>query len=206
MYFFTTPPVIRKMYPDGTVWEMDSNEKTLWLTFDDGPVPEVTPIVLELLKEYNAKATFFCVGNNVEKHPSVFEMIIKDGHSVGNHTFNHKNGWKTITKEYLEDVEKCDSRVNSKLFRPPYGKLKLSQLRRLKQKYTVVMWSVLSGDFDINQEKEKCLEIVINYARNGSIICFHDSLKAKDKMLYVLPGLLGKFSQQGYAFKAIPMV
>jgi len=141
------------------LWDIKSFQKTIYLTFDDGPIPDVTPKVLEILNEYNAKATFFCVGQNVEKNPDIFQMILNSKHNVGNHSYSHLKGWSTQTKQYIDDVEKCSKIVNSKLFRPPYGKIKLSQIKNLKSNYTIIMWDLLCGDFDKKVSKEKCLEI-----------------------------------------------
>ncbi|NTW31526.1 MAG: polysaccharide deacetylase family protein [Bacteroidetes bacterium] len=203
MYFFLIPFLFKKIFHKTMVWEMSSSEKTIYLTFDDGPEPSVTPEILEILYGYNAKATFFCVGNNAKNNPDIFEMLVKSGHSVGNHTYNHLNGWNTETEKYLEDVEKCNKIVKSNLFRPPYGKLKLSQLRKLKNNYSIIMWSLICGDFDKNVSKEKCLEILLKNTRSGSIVVLHDSLKAKEKVLYALPIFLEHFTKLGYTFNTV---
>jgi peptidoglycan/xylan/chitin deacetylase (PgdA/CDA1 family) len=203
MYFFSTLKILKKFYSKNIIWEMNAAEKSIWLTFDDGPDPVVTPWVLEELKKYKAKATFFCLGKNVESHPEIYESIIKEGHSVGNHSYDHKNGWRTLTKDYIADIEKCSHFVTSGLFRPPYGKIKPSQFNKLKQKYDIVLWSLMSGDFDINLSKEKCLDIVLSYTKNGTIILFHDSPKAKEKLEFVLPKFLEHFSNLGYSFPAL---
>lgn len=200
MYLVSTPRIVKKILRSDFLWEVKTAEKALWLTFDDGPEPTVTPWVLEELKKYNAKATFFCLGKNVEKHPEIFRKILSDGHAVGNHTFNHLKGWHSHTRDYINDVEKCSELVKTSLFRPPYGKIKPSQFLHLRRKYQVVMWSLLSGDFDIKLEKEKCLELVLKNTKAGNIIVFHDSLKAKDKLMYVLPELLKSFKSKGYSF------
>ena len=200
MYFFSTPLFLKKGFGKNIVWEKRNAKKSIWLTFDDGPDTLVTPFVLGELKKYNAKATFFCLGKNVEAHPEIFEMISKDGHKIGNHSYSHINGWATDSKKYIADVEMCNSLVKSELFRPPYGKIKLSQLRKLKEQYTIVLWSLMSGDFDINISKEKCLDVVLSHSKNGSIIVFHDSLKAKEKLEFVLPKFLEHFNNLGYSF------
>ena len=182
---------------------MENDRNAIWLTFDDGPEPSVTPWVLETLEKYRAKATFFCVGNNAAKHPSIIENILKAGHAVGNHTYNHLNGWQTDTQVYLSDIEKCDSILNTPLFRPPYGKIKPLQLRQLKEKYSIIMWSLITYDFDADLDKEKCLENVLNKTKNGSIVVFHDSLKAKERMQFVLPRMLEYFSKKEYNFLPI---
>jgi len=200
MYFFSTPLIFKKGFGKNIVWEKRNAEKSIWLTFDDGPDPLVTPFILEELKKYNAKATFFCLGKNVESNPEIFEMISKYGHKVGNHSYSHFNGWATDSKKYIADVESCNLLVKSKLFRPPYGKIKLSQFRKLKEKYTIVLWSLMSGDFDINISKEKCLDVVLSQAKNGSIVVFHDSLIAKEKLEFILPKFLEHFNNLGYSF------
>jgi peptidoglycan-N-acetylglucosamine deacetylase len=198
----------------------------IYLTFDDGPIPEVTPWVLSTLKKYKAKATFFCIGANIEKHPYILQQIIAEGHSIGNHTYNHLNGWKTKTREYLKNVDKCNkAMVDGKelmangnpptisplpssisplpLFRPPYGKINLSQYSILKSHYSVVMWDVLSGDFDQTLSEEKCLKNVLTKTRAGSIVVFHDSIKAKKNLLYTLPKFLEYFSKKGFSFSCL---
>lgn len=190
------------MYRD-LVWKISTPDPVLFLTFDDGPVPEVTPQVLSILKAYNAKATFFCIGDNVNKHPEIYKDILKEGHTVGNHSYNHLNGWKTKNPVYFRNVMKCSEKVESKLFRPPYGKITRSQSAKLKRNFSIIMWDVLSGDFDSEITKEKCLKNVIQSAQNGSIIVFHDSIKAADKMLFALPEALKYFSEKGFSFRAL---
>ncbi|MBK7873012.1 MAG: polysaccharide deacetylase family protein [Saprospiraceae bacterium] len=202
MYLIKTPQVIQNLFPNFT-WRIPSNEKVLYLTFDDGPIPEVTPWVLELLAEYNAKATFFCVGDNIRKHPEVFKQVKEAGHSVGNHTFNHLNGWNTENIPYFHNVRHCASLTHSALFRPPYGRLKPKQAQFLQRHYRIVMWDVLSGDFDANISTEQCLDNVINNAKPGSIVVFHDSLKAVEKLQYVLPKVFDHFTQKGYIFEQL---
>ncbi len=203
MYFFVIPNILKKFYKKDIVWEMDSSEKRIWLTFDDGPEPEVTPFVLDELKKYNAKATFFCLGKNVETYPETYQMILNAGHSTGNHSYSHKNGWVTNKQEYVNDVEKCRLLVKSSLYRPPYGKIKPSQLNHLRKEYSIIMWSLISGDFDKELKKEKCLDILLKNTKKGSIVVFHDSLKAKEKLKYVLPKFLEHFSGKGYSFHSI---
>lgn len=182
---------------------MPQTEKVIYLTFDDGPIPEVTPWVLEQLKAYNAEATFFCVGENVAKHTQLFEKVKEAGHSIGNHTYHHINGWLIENVPYFLNIRKCASIVNSELFRPPYGKLKPKQANFLQRHYHIVMWDVLSGDFDPKITKEQCLKNVLDNTGNGSIIVFHDSLKAKEKLEFVLPKVLEHFNAEGYVFKSI---
>jgi peptidoglycan/xylan/chitin deacetylase (PgdA/CDA1 family) len=202
MYLVKTPRLIQNLFPNYT-WNIKTEDKVLYLTFDDGPIPEITPWVLDQLAQYNAKATFFCVGENVEKHPSVFQQVLSAGHAVGNHTFNHLSGWGTDNIPFFHNIRHCAHLVNSTLFRPPYGRLTPAQTQFLTRHYRIVMWDVLSGDFDQNLSKETVLQNVINSAKAGSIIVFHDSLKAADKMQYALPKVLEYFSQRGYRFEAL---
>jgi peptidoglycan/xylan/chitin deacetylase (PgdA/CDA1 family) len=204
-YFIKTPKWIMKFFSK-CVWEIPSQEKIIYLTFDDGPHPEATSFVLDTLKEYGAKATFFCIGKNVIDQPVLYERIITEGHAVGNHTFNHLNGWKTTDSVYMEDIAKAKKYIDSSLFRPPYGKITPFQLKLLakeKFKLTPMMWTVLSGDFDVNLSKESCLENVLTTAKSGSIIVFHDSQKAFVKLQFVLPRVLDYFKQKGFRFEKI---
>lgn len=205
LYLVKTPGWLKKLFP-GCVWDMPVKDKTLYLSFDDGPHPTITPFVLEQLKKYNAKATFFCVGNHVAKYPDIFQQVMKEGHAVGNHTFHHINGWKTTNEDYLNDIKKADAYIHSRLFRPPYGRLKRSQLSRLtrgENKMAVIMWNILAGDWDIDMEPEKCYRRMKRKISPGDIIVFHDSEKAWDRMSYTLPLLLQDFSLLGYQFRAI---
>ncbi len=178
----------------------------MYITFDDGPIPEITPWVLETLKKFNAKATFFCVGDNVNKNPTVFQQVLADGHAIGNHTFSHINGWNSDNIPYFHDVRHCAKLVKSTLFRPPYGRLTPKQTQFLTRHYDIVMWDVLSGDFDQNISKEDCLRNVISAAKRGSIIVFHDSLKAAERMMYALPRVLEYFAAKGYRFEHLKEV
>jgi peptidoglycan/xylan/chitin deacetylase (PgdA/CDA1 family) len=202
MYLIKTPKIIQKIFPK-FIWKINTTEKEMFLTFDDGPVPEVTPWVLSQLKKYDAKATFFCVGDNINKYPDTFKEIINEGHRVGNHTFNHLNGWTTDNRPYYHNVKNCAELVRSNLFRPPYGRLRPKQAQFLQRHYNIIMWDVLSGDFDQNTSKEKCFQNVVLNAKSGSIIVFHDSLKAIDNLKYTLPRVLKYYSSLGYKFKAI---
>jgi len=199
MYLVKTPQVLQKLFPQFT-WQIPTTEKVLYLTFDDGPIPEVTPWVLEQLQNYQAQATFFCVGHNVEKHPAVFEAVRSAGHGIGSHTYHHLNGWNTDNTTYLLNVRRCAQMTGSTLFRPPYGRLRRSQAQFLHRHYRIVMWDVLSGDFDSGLSPEACFQNVTRSARPGSIVVFHDSLKARERLEYALPRVLKHFSQGGYRF------
>lgn len=199
MYLVKTPQLIQNLFPNFT-WRIPTQEKVLYLTFDDGPIPEVTPWVLEQLAAYNAKATFFCVGENIKKHPEVFQQVVDQGHAVGNHTYHHLNGWATDNIPYFHDVRHGANKVQTVLFRPPYGRLKPKQAQFLSRHYRIVMWDVLSGDFDASISPEQCLENVVNNANPGSIVVFHDSLKTEGKLSYVLPKVLEHFAALGYQF------
>lgn len=186
-------------------WQIKTDEKVIYLTFDDGPHETATSFVLNILKKHNAKATFFCIGKNVQLHPEIYERIINEGHSVGNHTFNHLNGWKVNDENYLSDIKNASAVIQSKLFRPPYGRIKKSQVKILQPNYNIIMWSVLSGDFDVNLSLQKCLNNVIKNTAKGSIVVFHDSAKAMERLAFALPKTLEYFSEKGYVFKSITM-
>ena len=210
MRLITTPKILRLFYPS-LIWEMPKGEKKIYLTFDDGPHPTITPKVLEILKNFNAKATFFCVGNNVKKYKDTFEMIKKEGHSVGNHTFNHEKGLITKNKDYVNSVIEADALIQSPLFRPPHGRIKFSQIRELKkklrnsesQKLKIVAWTVISYDWDKSLSPEDCFNNVIKNAGDGSIIVFHDSEKAVNNMITALTKVLEYYSDKGYTFEKL---
>lgn len=215
----TIPRFVKKVLPN-VVWEFPAKSKSIYLTFDDGPTPEITEWTLDILKQYNAKTTFFCIGKNVEKHPEIFSKIIIDGHAIGNHTYNHLKGWKTKTDNYVNSILKTQvlfdqQFLNSKfvnhqssvinLFRPPYGQIKPKQIKKITELgYKIIMWSILSMDYDNTISKEKCLKNVIDNTSSGDIIVFHDSTKAFKNMQYALPKVLDYFSEKGYVFKRIP--
>ena len=239
-YLVKTPKLVQRTFPK-RVWAFPMKKKQVFLTFDDGPIPEVTPWVLSLLKQHNAKATFFCIGENVTKHPEVFQQIKTEGHTIGNHTFHHLNGRKTKFEDYLEDVEKADlvmlgvrpfdfaqgdstkcevifQSINqqssisnqqsklTKLFRPPFGKMTTQQANMLqKQGYKIIMWDVLSADFDTTISEEQCLQNVLQNVKEGSIVVFHDSLKAEKKLRYTLPKVLDYISEKGWECQAIEL-
>ncbi|CAH0236292.1 Peptidoglycan-N-acetylglucosamine deacetylase [Pedobacter sp. Bi27] len=222
MYLIKSPLLLKWYYPS-LLWNKSRTEKVIYLTFDDGPIPNVTDFVLKTLKVFNAKATFFCIGDNIVKHPAVFERVKNDGHAIGNHTFNHLKGWKTDNETYLQNTLKCQELTQTNLFRPPYGRIRKSQIRSLElgvwssefkapsnsqpttlnSQLQIVMWDVLSGDFDTQLSPEKCYQNVIKHTENGSIIVFHDSLKAFDRLSYALPKVLAYFSEKGFTFSTL---
>jgi len=200
-----TPWLLKKLYPALT-WHKKRDSPCIYLTFDDGPIPIVTPFVLNILKQYNAKATFFCIGDNISKHPDVYQAVVDAGHRVGNHTYNHLKGWKTDDETYVANYLKCDEQLHSNLFRPPYGRIKKSQaakLQALNPNLEIIMWDVLSGDFDLNLTPENCLKNVKKHTENGSIVVFHDSLKAFPRLEYTLPLALEYWSDAGYRFEVL---
>ncbi|MFN8260476.1 MAG: polysaccharide deacetylase family protein [Chitinophagales bacterium] len=194
MYFVRTPYLVKKLLP-GIIWELSANVPTIYLTFDDGPHPEITPWILEQLKKYNAKATFFCLGKNAEKYPEIVRQIIAEGHAVGSHGYHHLNGWKTDTETYLEDVmnaEKISKQIGyeNTLFRPPYGKIKKSQISNLKSRIPdaqIINWSLMPGDFDETISSEQCCSNLMKQMKSGDIICLHDNEKARKHLTYCLP-------------------
>lgn len=225
MYLVKSPRLLKWYYPS-LIWNKSRSEKVIYLTFDDGPIPIVTDFVLETLKSYNAKATFFCIGDNIKKHPEVFERVKNNGHAIGNHTFNHLRGWDTEDEIYVENFKKCQALTQTNLFRPPYGRIKKSQifslqslvlslesdsgllttdfrLRTQDSGLDIIMWDILSGDFDVNLPPEKCSQNVIKHTKNGSIVVFHDSLKAFERLKYALPKVLEYFTGLGYQFKCL---
>lgn len=210
-YWIKTNWIIKKIFSN-YVWDLPNTENKIYLTFDDGPTPEISEWILQELLKYNAKATFFCIGNNIEKFPEIFTKVIDEGHTVGNHTFNHLKGWNTTTEKYLENVELCNTQIyksqilnpKSKLFRPPYGKIKTAQSEKLRQLgYKIIMWDVLSADFDQTISPEQCLENVLKNVESGSIIVFHDSVKAFPNLEYTLPKTLEFLKEKGFVFDVI---
>lgn len=193
--------ILRSFTSPFLTWEAKTKEKNLYLTFDDGPTPGITDNILNILETYNAKATFFCIGEMVKNHPRLYASILDAGHSTGNHTFSHLNGWKTGTKKYLSDINEASVLINSKLFRPPFGKITPAQVLKLRKHYKIVMWSLLSNDFDENISKEIDIDNLINHSTPGSIIVFHDSEKAYKKCIYTLPRLIEHFNKKGFVFK-----
>lgn len=203
-YLIKIPWWLKKIYPSSLIWNIDTTEKVLYLSFDDGPHPVATPFVLDTLKKFNAHATFFCIGKNVVEQKEIYQRIVDEGHKAANHTFNHLNGWKTKDKEYMENVMEAAKYIDSNLFRPPYGKISRFKINLLhKAGFKIIMWDVLSGDFDQEETKEQCATNVLLHAKPGSIIVFHDSVKAFERMSHALPLILEKFSMEGYTFKSI---
>ena len=198
--------IFRMFYPS-LLWHMPkTDKKTIYLTFDDGPHPLITPLVLDILKRYNAKATFFCIGNNVKKYPATFEMIKKEGHAIGSHSFNHENGWKTKNDEYIKSFNVANELIHSDLFRPPYGKIKYSQIKKLttlSSTLHLVAWTVIAYDFDHAISARRVYKNVIRNAGDGAIVTFHDSLKANTNMITALPRVLEYYKNKGFEFKPI---
>jgi peptidoglycan/xylan/chitin deacetylase (PgdA/CDA1 family) len=222
-YLTYTPWWLRKLYPT-CIWQIPTKEKVVYLTFDDGPNPLATPFVLEQLRKYNAKGTFFCIGKNVVQHPDIFSHIKNEGHEVGNHTMHHANGWKTENQKYLHEIKQADAVIHSNLFRPPYGRIKKAQIKLVNgewsmvngetvvdgkpftihdSRFTIIMWSVLSGDFDTNIDGFTCFQNVINHVKPGSIIVFHDSEKAFPRLQIALPKTLEWLTKQGFRCEAL---
>ncbi len=202
MYLARTPEFIQGLFPN-FVWRIPTEEKKIFLTFDDGPIPESTPWILKELEKHNAEATFFCVGDNIIKHPHLFHQMMKGNFGLGSHTFNHLSGWGTENIQYFHNVRRGATLIKSAMFRPPYGRLRPSQVPFLMRHYYIVMWDVLSGDFDPKISAQQCLDNVMENAAPGSIIVFHDSLKSFDKLQYVLPEVLKHLSADGYRFESL---
>ena len=229
MLLYRTPAFLPWIFSN-LLWRVETKAKEIYLTFDDGPIPGPTEFVLDTLKQFNAKATFFCIGDNIRKNPEIFQQVIGEGHTVGNHTFNHMKGWGTATEKYVSNVELCADEIRetlpiagyqlpaclpnrqitsstlletSLLFRPPYGRIRPKQINALKSKYQIVMWDVLTSDYNQSQSPEACLKGSIKATRSGSIVVFHDSLKAERNMKYALPRYLEHFVKQGYIFKEL---
>jgi peptidoglycan/xylan/chitin deacetylase (PgdA/CDA1 family) len=204
-----TPNLVKRVLPS-LVWNINTKQKVIYLTFDDGPTPEITEWTLNTLDKYNAKATFFCIGNNIEKYPQIFKLILEKGHTIGNHTNNHLKGWKTKTKDYLENINLAQDQIDKfykgkqLLFRPPYGRIKPKQIKEIsKLNYRIIMWNILSKDWDKTISKETCLDNVVKKTNSGDIVVFHDSIKASNNLKYVLPQMLDYFTKKGFEFKRI---
>jgi len=197
-------PLFKIIFPQLT-WDLPSKDKKIYLTFDDGPHPDITPEVLSILNSFQAKATFFCVGENVRKFDNAYQKILMKGHRTGNHTYNHLNGWKTPSSDYFQNIDHCAQLVDSNLFRPPYGRIKPAHIPYLKMRYRIIMWSVLTGDYNRKIKPEQCLRHTLKRTKSGSIVVFHDSEKARENLLYVLPRFLTHFKNLGYSFPVIPL-
>jgi len=209
LHFYKTPGFLKRISED-LIWDIPTNEKDIFLTFDDGPVPELTEYVLKTLEAYDAKATFFCVGDNIFKHPEICRKVVEKGHRLGNHTFNHLKGWKTRKKKYVENIEKCQEFISTNqpqaykpLFRPPHGQITLNQIKQLSNKFHIIMWDILAYDFNTSHTPQKSLEQIIKKTRPGSIIVFHDNYKAEHKLKFMLPRYLEYFKEKDFNFKKI---
>jgi peptidoglycan/xylan/chitin deacetylase (PgdA/CDA1 family) len=208
-YFIRTPWLVKKIF-SRYIWNFPPAERAVYLTFDDGPHPDITPWVLNLLNRYQAKATFFCIGDNVRKYPETYRRILEEGHAVGNHTHNHLNGWKTDPEAYIKNIIQASGYIRSNLFRPPYGRLRSAQARQLAaaletEKAAVIMWDVLSGDFDRNYTPDQCFRHVADHVQPGSVVVFHDSGKAWPNLQVILPKLLPVLRDRGYMLKKIEL-
>ena len=212
MFIHKTNFLMRALYPN-FFWRIPTEKKEIFLTFDDGPIPEVTDFVLEELAKYQAKATFFCIGGNIEKYPDIFQKVVNQQHTIGNHTFNHVRGWDVDDEFYLDNFIKCSREIFKQIpnpkpqipnfFRPPFGRIKRSQAKEILKTHEIVMWDVLTGDYDQNISKERVLSKTLQHTERGSIVLFHDSIKASKSMMYALPRVLEHFSEQGFVFKTL---
>ena len=200
MFIEQPPQLIRQLYPRAC-WRMNVSERAIYLTFDDGPIPEVTPWVLDVLDKYKIKATFFMVGDNVRKHPDEYKMVVERGHRIGNHSFNHLKGFAESTEHYLANINKASAYISSDLYRPPHGVMRMSQYRALCERYRIIMWDLVTRDYNPKLTGEQVLDKVKRYARNGSIITFHDSLRATHNLYYALPRAIEWLLAEGYEFK-----
>ena len=206
MYLSRIPTIIKWFFPSSLLWKVTTHKKEIYLTFDDGPVPEVTPWVLDILDRYNAKATFFMVGENAAKYPELVKEIQNRGHAIGNHSYNHIKGWKVSDNEYYGNIIKAEKNISSLLFRPPHGQIRPRQARHLSKKYQIVMWTILSGDYDPKKTPEECFNNVKKNLKPGSIIVFHDSLKANKNMKTALEESLKFLVENGWGFGKIAVV
>lgn len=202
MYKHRIPAILPLIFPS-LLWKVKTKENVIYITFDDGPHPDITPKVLEILNQYNAKATFFCVGENVEKYPETFQLILDANHAVGNHTYNHIKGWKTNTVNYAENINKASKFIGSSLFRPPYGRITIEQIKSVSKDYKIIMWSVLTRDYEKNLNINKAIRKLCNQTSQGDIVVFHDSRKAEMNMFILLKQMLEFFSKQGYRFEKL---
>ena len=208
-YWIKTNFIVKKVFSN-YIWDIPNNEKKVYLTFDDGPTPEITEWTLSQLEKFEASATFFCIGDNINKFPEIFNLVLSKGHSVGNHTFNHLKGWETTTREYIENVALCQDTISKhskivnlkhSIFRPPYGRIKRAQAKELRKLgYKIIMWDILTADFDTAVNPEQCLQNVLKNVTSGSIIVFHDSKKAFRNLEYALPRTLEFLKEKGFSF------
>lgn len=206
MYYPVRSPSIFRWWYHEALWRMPAAGKKVYLTFDDGPHPTITPFVLDQLAQYQAPAAFFCIGDNVQRYPETYQLIKQKGHKTGNHTQHHINGWHTPVDQYIADIQEAATCIDSGLFRPPYGRITKAQLRALKEslpQVRVVMWDVLSGDFDLTIDADQCIQNVLRHVRSGSIIVFHDSEKAFPRLERALPTILKKLKEEGYTFAGL---
>ena len=204
LYLHRIPQFFHWIYPN-IIWRIPSSSKTIYLTFDDGPSPYITHFVLKELSKHQAKATFFCLGKNIEQHPETFKNIVEQNHTIGNHSYSHLNGWTSDKQTYSEDINKCEKLISpsKKLFRPPYGRIKKNQINLLKSDYKIILWNYMVGDFDKRLSKEKCWERAKSNIKNGDIVVFHDNEKSFETLQYVLPRVLNHFTDKGYIFKSL---
>ena len=202
MYWVKIPTWFQSVFHGMTWTKKDENK--VYLTFDDGPIPEATPEILDILKTYDVKATFFCVGENVQKNHTIYQRILEEGHSVGNHTQNHLNGWKVDSGHYISNIKEANDFISSNLFRPPYGRINLKSYTRLKKDYQIIMWDVLSGDFDPNLSEKQCLDNIFKNTQQGSIIVMHDSIKTIDKVRNILPAVIEELKSRNFELAALP--
>lgn len=198
------PPKLYRLFFPGALWRIPQDQKCIYLTFDDGPIPEVTPWVLDVLDRYNIKATFFCVGDNVRKYPEIYAEILRRGHKTGNHTFNHLQGLNTLTHNYVANIQKATQYIDSKLFRPPHGHIRVPQFWFLRRRFRIVMWDLVTRDYSRRLDGDGVFDIVKKYARNGSIVVFHDSLKSIKNLETALPKSVEWLLAEGYTFSLIP--
>lgn len=212
LHFYKTPNLLKKI-SDDLIWNVPTNKKEIFITFDDGPIPKLTEYILNILDEFEAKATFFCVGDNIYKHPDICSKVIDKGHVIGNHTFNHLKGWSTNNDHYFENIMKCQEYISNyqesvqkPLFRPPHGQITRNQIKFLRNDYKIIMWDILAYDFDNSHTPSKSLERIIKLTRPGSIIVFHDNYKAKNKLMYMFPRFLNHFREKGFEFKVLKTI
>ena len=212
LLFRSNPWFVPLLFPSN-VWHLSRSEKVIYLTFDDGPIPEITEWVLATLALYNAKATFFCIGNNIEKHPDIFRKVIAQDHRIGNHTFNHLKGWQTNTEAYIANTAQCHNIIQSiapevllkpLLFRPPYLRISKAQYQILKQQYQMVYFDYITEDYEVKLSPEACRQAAINSIKPGSVVIMHDSIKAAPRLMATLPAILDHYSAKGFTFKALP--